>query len=367
MVQKSTRRRDEDAGSAKDEALKRVLEYIEKQHGVGSIMRLNERVHLSVPAIPTGALTLDHALGVGGLPRGRVVEIFGPESSGKTTLALHVAANAQKAGGVVAYIDAEHALDPSYAKRLGVNIDELLISQPNYGEQALEIADTLVQSGAISVVVIDSVASLVPKAELDGEMMDMQVGLQARLMSKALRKLTGSVATSNTCLIFINQLRMNIGVKFGSPETTTGGRALRFYSSVRIDIRRTGSIKIGEEAVGNLVHCKIVKNKVAPPFRVADFEILFNHGISQEGVIIDLGLKFKLITKAGSWFSYGETRLGQGRENVREALITNKAMCAELEAKVRELLLSGSTDISLASSATSDASGDSDEVSEASE
>jgi len=321
--------------SAKQKALEAALSQIEKSFGKGSIMKLGTQDSLEVESVSTGSLGLDIALGVGGLPKGRVIEIFGPESSGKTTLTLHVIAEAQKKGGTCAFIDAEHALDPIYARKLGVNIDELLISQPDTGEQALEIADTLVRSGAIDVLVIDSVAALVPKAELEGDMGDQHMGLQARLMSQALRKLTGSISRSNTMIIFINQIRMKIGVMFGSPETTTGGNALKFYASVRLDIRRIGSIKDKEEVTGNLTRVKVVKNKVAPPFRIVDFDIMYGEGISKTGELIDLGVKANIIEKSGSWFSYNSQRIGQGRENVRQFLKDNPKIADDIEAKVR--------------------------------
>ena len=320
----------------KNKALETALSQIEKAFGKGSIMKLGAQNNERIESISTGSLGLDLALGIGGVPKGRVIEIFGPESSGKTTLTLHIAAEAQKKGGVCAFIDAEHALDPSYARKLGVNIDELLISQPDTGEQALEIADTLVRSGAVDVVIIDSVAALVPKAELEGEMGDSHMGLQARLMSQALRKLTGSISRSNCTIIFINQIRMKIGVMFGSPETTTGGNALKFYASVRLDIRRIGSIKEKEEVVGNQTRVKVVKNKVAPPFRVVDFDIMYGEGISKMGELIDLGVKGNLVEKSGSWFSYNSQRIGQGRENSKQFLRENPAIAAEIEAKLRE-------------------------------
>lgn len=320
----------------KDKALDAALSQIERSFGKGSIMRLGQCENaVEIPSISTGSLGLDLALGIGGLPRGRIVEIYGPESSGKTTLALQVVAEAQKNGGSCAYIDAEHALDPSYAGKLGVNINDLLISQPDTGEQALEIADTLVRSGALDVLVVDSVAALVPKAELEGDMGDSHVGLQARLMSQALRKLTASVAHSNTLLIFINQIRMKIGVMFGSPETTTGGNALKFYASVRIDIRRIGSIKDKDDIIGNQTKVKIVKNKVAPPFKTVEFDIMYGEGISKTGELIDLGLKIGLIEKSGAWFSYKGERLGQGKENVRKMLKENAALSAEIEEAIR--------------------------------
>lgn len=324
----------------KDKALAAAVSQIEKAYGKGSVMKLGQRQQMNVEAISTGSIGLDAALGIGGIPKGRVIEIFGPESSGKTTLTLHAIAEAQKQGGVCAFIDAEHALDPVYAKKLGVNIDELLISQPDTGEQALEIADTLVRSGAVDMVVIDSVAALVPKAEIDGEMGDSHMGLQARLMSQALRKLTASISRTNCVIIFINQIRMKIGVMFGSPETTTGGNALKFYASVRLDIRRIGSIKDKEEVVGNQTRVKVVKNKVSPPFRVVDFDIMYGHGISKEGELIDLGVKHDLVEKSGAWFSYGETRIGQGRENAKQFMKENEAVASELAAKIREKMIS---------------------------
>lgn len=315
-----------------------ALLQIEKQFGKGSIMRLGQGVKPGIDVISTGCLALDVALGIGGLPRGRVIEIFGPESSGKTTVALHVIAEAQKAGGYAAFIDAEHALDPHYASKVGVNIEELLVSQPDTGEQALEIAEALVRSSAIDVLVIDSVAALVPRAEIEGEMGDAHVGLQARLMSQALRKLSGAISKSRTTAIFINQIREKVGVMFGNPEVTPGGRALKFYASVRLDIRRVESLKVGsDQVIGSRTRAKVVKNKVAPPFKVAEFDILYGQGISTEGSLIDLGLEYKVITKSGAWYSYGEERLGQGRENVREFLKNNPDLAAEIEFKVREV------------------------------
>ena len=325
--------------SEKKRALEMALAGIEKQFGKGSIIRMGERPVQNIEVIPTGCLDLDMALGVGGLPRGRVVEIYGPESSGKTTVALHVVAEAQKAGGVAAFIDAEHALDPIYAKKLGVDIDQLYVSQPDTGEQALEICEALVRSGAIDIVVIDSVAALTPKAEIDGEMGDSFVGLQARLMSQALRKLTGIVNKTNCVCIFINQLREKVGVMYGNPETTPGGRALKFYSSVRIDIRRGEQLKDGSTVVGNRTKAKIVKNKVAPPFRVAEFDILYGEGISKEGNLLDSAVQLDIIHKSGAWFSYGDQCIGQGRENTRKYLKENPAIAAEIEALVRAELL----------------------------
>ncbi|HEY5757924.1 MAG TPA: recombinase RecA [Steroidobacter sp.] len=321
-------------------ALVAALGQIEKQFGKGSVMRLGDATATyEVESISTGSLGLDIALGVGGLPKGRVVEIYGPESSGKTTLTLQVIAEAQRAGGTAAFVDAEHALDPVYAEKLGVNVQELLVSQPDTGEQALEITDMLVRSSAVDVIVVDSVAALTPKAEIEGEMGDMHVGLQARLMSQALRKLTGNIKRSNTIVIFINQIRMKIGVMFGNPETTTGGNALKFYSSVRLDIRRIGAIKNGEEVVGNQTRVKVVKNKVAPPFREAEFEIMYGKGISRNGEIIDIGVLQGLVEKSGSWYSYNGERIGQGKENARTFLETHPEIASEIEAKIREKLL----------------------------
>jgi recombination protein RecA len=332
--------------SAEGEKVKAVdvaMTQIERQFGKGAIMRLGDRAKVDVDIIPSGSVSLDAALGIGGIPRGRVVEIFGPESSGKTTLALHIVAEAQKSEGLAAFVDAEHALDPTYAKKLGVDTVNLLVSQPDSGEQALEIVETLVRSGALDVIVIDSVAALVPRAEIEGEMGDSHMGLQARLMSQALRKLTGSVSKSNTCVIFINQIREKIGVMFGNPETTTGGRALKFYTSIRLDIRRIATIKEGQDVVGNRTKVKVVKNKMAPPFREAEFDIMYSQGISQIGDVLDQAVNFNLIQKSGTWFSYGETRLGQGRENVKRYLKEDEKLMTELEIKVREKLgLSGS-------------------------
>jgi recombination protein RecA len=329
--------KDSPTESAKNKALETALTQIERSFGKGSIMKLGvDGVVVEIEPISTGSVGLDLALGIGGFPKGRVIEIYGPESSGKTTLALHTIAEAQKNGGVCSFIDAEHALDPGYAKKLGVNIEELLISQPDTGEQALEIADTLVRTGAVSVLVIDSVAALTPRAELEGDMGDSLPGLQARLMSQALRKLTGSISRSNTMVIFINQIRMKIGVMFGSPETTTGGNALKFYASVRIDIRRIGQIKEKDEVIGHETRCKIVKNKVAPPFKQVEFDLLYGIGISKNGELIDLGIKIGIVDKAGSWFSYGEERLGQGKENARQFLKENSAIADEIEKKIRD-------------------------------
>ncbi|OAJ33697.1 recombinase RecA [Piscirickettsia salmonis] len=320
----------------KSKALQAALSQIERQFGKGSVMRLGDsNLNQGLEVISTGSLGLDIALGVGGLPKGRIVEIYGPESSGKTTLTLQAIAECQKKGGTAAFIDAEHALDPIYAERLGVNVEDLIVSQPDTGEQALEIADMLVRSSAVDVVVIDSVAALTPKAEIDGDMGDAHVGLQARLMSQALRKITGSINRSKTLVIFINQIRMKIGVMFGNPETTTGGNALKFYSSVRLDIRRTGAIKKGDDVLGNQTRVKVVKNKVAPPFKQAEFDILYGEGISRAGEVIDLGVDCGLIDKAGAWYSYNETRIGQGKENVRQFLLDNPEMMAEIEAGVR--------------------------------
>jgi recombination protein RecA len=320
----------------KTKALAAALSQIEKQFGKGSIMRLGEaEVAKDIEAVSTGSLGLDLALGIGGLPRGRVIEIYGPESSGKTTLTLSVIAQMQKLGGTAAFIDAEHALDPQYAQKLGVNVQELLISQPDNGEQALEIADMLVRSASVDVVVIDSVAALTPKAEIEGEMGEPQMGLQARLMSQALRKLTANIKRSNTMVIFINQIRMKIGVMFGNPETTTGGNALKFYASVRIDIRRTGAIKKGEEVIGSETRAKVVKNKVAPPFRVADFDILYGEGISREGEIVELGVLHKIVDKSGAWYTYGKERIGQGKDNARDYLKAHPELAQEIEAKIR--------------------------------
>jgi recombination protein RecA len=324
----------------KKQALENALKQIEKDFGKGSIMKLGEAsAHMNIDVIPTGNLPLDIALGVGGMPRGRIVEIYGPESSGKTTIALHVIAEAQKLGGIAAFIDAEHALDPIYAKKLGVDIDNLLISQPDNGEQALDIADALVRSNAIDIVVVDSVAALVPKAEIEGEMGDSHVGLQARLMSQAMRKLTGVISKSHTTAIFINQIREKIGVMFGSPETTTGGRALKFYSTVRLDVRKIDTLKQGNEIVGNRTRIKVVKNKIAPPFKQAEFDIMYGEGVSKEGCIVDIGTDLEIIEKSGAWYSYAGTRLGQGRENVKDFLKQNMPLRDEIEVKIREKLI----------------------------
>ncbi len=327
----------------KQKALDAALAQIEKQFGKGSIMKLGESsLKMTVEVIPTGALSLDVALGVGGIPRGRVVEIYGPEASGKTTVALHLVAEAQKTGGVAAFIDAEHALDPLYAKNLGVDVDNLLISQPDTGEQALEIAEALVRSGAVDVVVVDSVAALVPRAEIEGEMGDAHVGLQARLMSQALRKLTGAISKSRTTAVFINQIREKVGVMFGNPEVTPGGRALKFYASVRLEVRKAETLKQGNDVVGMRVRVKVVKNKVAPPFKQAEFDLMYGQGISREGSIVDMAAELGIIVKSGAWYSYGDTRLGQGRENTRDFLKQNPAVCGEIEGKVREGLTRGS-------------------------
>jgi recombination protein RecA len=334
--QQASDRNEEKAAEAKAKALDLALEHIEKQFGKGSIMKLGQDFKLDIPAISTGSVTLDIALGVGGVPRGRVIEIFGPESSGKTTLTLSIIANAQRAGGTAAFIDAEHAFDPAYAKKLGVNLDNLLMSQPDTGEQALDIAETLVKSNAIDVVVVDSVAALTPKAEIDGEMGQSHVGLQARLMSHALRKLSGSISKSKTCVIFINQIREKIGVMFGNPETTPGGRALKFYASVRIDLRRIASLKKGDEAVGNRVRASVAKNKVAPPFRKAEFDIMFDEGISKSGSVIDMGEALGVLKKSGAWLIHGEEKIGQGKENARAYLKENPKIMARLEKEIVE-------------------------------
>ncbi|MGI5883328.1 MAG: recombinase RecA [Candidatus Spyradocola sp.] len=323
----------------KKKALANTLNAIEKQYGKGAIMKLGERTAMNVQTIPTGCLELDIALGVGGVPRGRIIEIYGPESSGKTTVALHMVAEAQKLGGTAAFIDAEHALDPVYAKALGVNIDDLYVSQPDTGEQALEICEALVRSGAVDIIIIDSVAALVPKAEIDGDMGESHVGLQARLMSQALRKLAGLISKTNCICLFINQLREKVGVMFGNPETTTGGKALKFYATIRLDIRRSEQLKAGNEIVGNRTKIKVVKNKVAPPFKTCEFDILYGKGISHEGSVLDLAVENDFIQKSGAWFNYGDVRIGQGRENARQYLIDHKDVCDELEAMIREKLL----------------------------
>lgn len=327
-----------DVNAAKMKALQATIDKIEKDYGKGTIMKLGDQPQWDVQVIPSGSIALDHALGVGGYPRGRIIEIYGPESSGKTTLAIHAIAQAQKQGGIAAMIDAEHAFDRTYAKALGVNLDTLLISQPDNGEQALEIADNLIRSGAVDIVVIDSVAALTPKAEIEGEMGDNKVGLQARLMSQALRKLTANIAKTNTCCIFINQLREKIGVMFGNPETTTGGNALKFYASVRLDIRKTTQLKDGDEALGNRARVKVVKNKMAPPFKKAEFDIVFGEGISHAGEIVDLGVEYGIVQKSGSWFSYNGQKLAQGREGAKQYIKDNPAVGDEIEAKIREIL-----------------------------
>ena len=336
MAEKKTAVKTAGPASDKKQAIKTAMEQIEKAYGKGAIMRFGDGAQLNVDAIPTGSLALDVALGIGGLPRGRIVEIYGPESSGKTTLALHVVAEAQKRGGEVAFVDAEHALDPTYARALGVNIEEMLISQPDTGEQALEITEALVRSGAIDVIVVDSVAALVPRAEIEGEMGDSYVGLQARLMSQALRKLTGAIGKTNTIVIFINQLREKVGVVYGNPEVTTGGRALKFYASVRIEVRRVESLKNGSELIGNRTRAKVVKNKLAPPFREAEFDIMYGEGISHEGELVDLGVKLDLMQKSGSWFSMGETRIGQGRDSAKKYLKDHPEEAAKLEEEIRK-------------------------------
>ena len=338
MATKKTSYEAPTPASDKKKALDTVLAQIDKNFGKGTVMRLGDRPEMNVEAIPTGSLALDAALGIGGVPKGRIIEIYGPESSGKTTLALHILAEAQKRGGEVAFVDAEHALDPVYAAALGVDTDNLLVSQPDTGEQALEITDALVRSGAIDAVVVDSVAALVPKQEIEGEMGDTFVGLQARLMSQALRKLAGNIAKTNCVVIFINQLRMKIGVMYGNPETTTGGNALKFYASVRLDIRRVTAIKDGENVIGNQVRVKIVKNKVAPPFRKAEFEITFGEGISKVGEIVDLGVEYGIIQKSGSWFSYNDTRLAQGRDATKQVVKDNPELAEEIEAKIMEAI-----------------------------
>ena len=349
-------------GSEMNEAKRAVLDKalgdIVKRYGEGSIMRLGEAHQLEVEAIPTGSISLDIALGIGGIPRGRITEIYGPESSGKTTLCLHIVAEAQKLGGTVAFIDMEHALDPAYAARLGVNIEALLVSQPDTGEQALEIAETLVRSGAVDVVVIDSVAALVPRAEIEGDMGDASMGMQARLMSQALRKLSGAINQTKTAVIFTNQLRQKIGVMFGNPETTPGGLALKFYASVRLDTRRIQSIKVGPEIVGNRTRVRVVKNKVAPPFKTAEFDIMYNEGISKVGDILDLATMLEIVTKRGAFFSYGDIRLGQGRENAKEFLHQNPELCKEIEIAVRQRAMGGEIPLTMSGQAEEDSSGD---------
>lgn len=338
MAKENTQAQNAELQAAKLKALQATMDKIEKDYGKGTIMKLGDQPKWDVDVIPSGSISLDHALGIGGYPRGRVVEIYGPESSGKTTLAIHAIAEAQKQGGIAAIIDAEHAFDRAYAKNLGVNVDTLLISQPDNGEQALEIADNLIRSGAIDIIVIDSVAALTPKAEIEGEMGDSKMGLQARLMSQALRKLTANISKTNTCCIFINQLREKLGVMFGNPETTTGGNALKFYASVRVDVRRTTQIKDGDEAYGNRVKVKIVKNKMAPPFKKAEFDIVFGEGISRVGEVLDLATDMNIVNKSGSWFSYGDNKLAQGRDACKQLLTDNVELCEEIEAKVRERL-----------------------------
>ncbi len=337
-MEKTESKDRKEVSKEKLKALQATLDKIEKDFGKGSIMKMGDKAVAEVSSISSGSLSLDIALGVGGYPRGRVVEIYGPESSGKTTLAIHAIAEAQKQGGIAAIIDAEHAFDRTYAEKLGVDVETLLISQPDNGEQALEIADNLIRSGAIDIIVIDSVAALTPKAEIEGEMGDSKMGLQARLMSQALRKLTGTISKTNTCCIFINQLRDKIGVMFGNPETTTGGNALKFYASVRVDIRRLNQIKDGDDSTGNRVRVKIVKNKLAPPFKKAEFDIMFGEGISKSGEIIDLATELNVVKKSGSWFSYGETRLGQGRDAVRQIIMDNPELSAEIEGKIKDAL-----------------------------
>jgi len=346
MARKSTKKiSNEPISPEMDQARRAVLDKalgdIIKRYGEGSIMLMGDAKHLEVEAVPTGSLSLDIALGVGGIPRGRICEIYGPESSGKTTLCLHIVAETQKMGGTAAFIDMEHALDPAYASRLGVNIDQLLVSQPDTGEQALEIAETLVRSGAVDLVIVDSVAALVPRSEIEGDMGDATMGMQARLMSQALRKLSGAIKQTNTAVIFTNQLRQKIGIMFGNPETTTGGLALKFYASVRLDIRRIQSIKMGAEVIGNRARVRVVKNKVAPPFRTAEFDIMYNEGISKVGDILDLGTQLEIITKRGAFYSYGDIRLGQGRENSKEFLRQNQEICDEIEINIREQALEG--------------------------
>lgn len=336
---------EKNVNNEKLKALQLTMDKLEKTYGKGTVMKLGDKPVEQMDVIPTGSVTLDLALGVGGFPKGRIVEIYGPESSGKTTLAIHAIAECQKQGGICAFVDAEHAFDQFYAQKLGVDVDNLLVSQPDNGEQALEIADNLIRSGAIDLLVVDSVAALTPKAEIEGEMGDSQMGLQARLMSKALRKLTGSINKANTCCIFINQLRDKIGVMFGNPETTTGGNALKFYSSIRVDIRRSSQIKDGEEVIGNRVKVKVVKNKVAPPFRRAEFDVMYGEGISKVGEILDLGVDLDIVKKSGSWFSYGETRLGQGRDAVKQIIGDNPELMSELEEKIKNALTGKNTPV----------------------
>ncbi len=336
-------KKEQDTKDAKLQALQSTLNKIDKEFGKGTIMKLDSGAVVDIPSISTGSIGLDHALGIGGVPRGRVTEIYGPESSGKTTLAIHIIAEAQKKDGIAAFIDAEHAFDSSYAKKLGVDIDNLLVSQPDNGEQALEITDHLIRSGAVDIVVIDSVAALTPRAEIEGDMGDSKMGLQARLMSQALRKLTSNIGKTNTCVIFINQLREKIGVMFGNPETTTGGNALKFYSSIRLDVRRIGQIKDDTDVKGNKTRVKVVKNKVAPPFKKAEFDIMYGEGISKIGEIVDLGTEYEIIQKSGSWYSYGDTKLGQGREAVKKLLIDNIELADELELKIRNRLKDGAS------------------------
>ncbi len=338
MSKEKEKDKEKNVNSEKQKALQLTLDKIEKSYGKGTVMKLGDSPAISIGSISSGSISLDHALGIGGFPRGRIVEIYGPESSGKTTLAIHAIAQAQKAGGIAAFIDAEHAFDSSYAKKLGVDIDNLLVSQPDNGEQALEITENLIRSGAIDIIIIDSVAALTPKSEIEGEMGDSKMGLQARLMSQALRKLAGTINKTGSCCIFINQLREKIGVMFGNPETTTGGNALKFYSSVRLDIRRISQIKEGDSVVGNRARVKVVKNKIAPPFRQAEFDIVYGEGISKTGEIIDLAVDYNIVKKAGSWFSYGDTKLGQGRDAVKNLLIDNPELADEIETKILEAL-----------------------------
>ncbi len=338
MSKEKEKDKEKNVNSEKQKALQLTLDKIEKSYGKGTVMKLGDSPAVSIESISSGSISLDHALGIGGFPRGRIVEIYGPESSGKTTLAIHAIAQAQKAGGIAAFIDAEHAFDSSYARKLGVDIDNLLVSQPDNGEQALEITENLIRSGAIDIIIIDSVAALTPKSEIEGEMGDSKMGLQARLMSQALRKLAGTINKTGSCCIFINQLREKIGVMFGNPETTTGGNALKFYSSVRLDIRRISQIKEGDSVVGNRARVKVVKNKIAPPFRQAEFDIVYGEGISKTGEIIDLAVDYNIVKKAGSWFSYGDTKLGQGRDAVKNLLIDNPELADEIEAKIVEAL-----------------------------